>query len=149
MRKDEKICKGCLNIFRKKACDSKKYWQKKKYCSIKCSGTLLKKGHKTWNKGLPGKKGSDNPTYKGGRNIGKNGYVRILVVGEGRYQLEHRLVMEKKLGRKLVKGEIVHHINHIRTDNRQENLELLIKHEHDRMETKNRWINNPSSFNHK
>lgn len=142
-----KICPTCKKIFYKKTSDSKKYWKVKKYCSIICSGTLYKKGEKPRRKEeyMRGRFKELHHGWKGGRRIDKNGYV-IVYVSKQKYEYEHRLVMERILGRKLQDGEVVHHINHNRQDNRPENLELFMKKEHDKMETTNRWKNGLKAF---
>jgi hypothetical protein len=74
--------------------------------------------------------GSRNGAWKGGRHIDIDGYVLIHApdhphaTGNGRVR-EHRLVMERILGRFLEPGEVVHHIDGDRQNNDPSNLELF------------------------
>jgi len=54
----------------------------------------------------------------------------ILIWNGRKWQVEHRFIFEKHLGRKLLKGEIIHHRNGKRADNRLENLQLLTNKTH-------------------
>jgi len=80
--------------------------------------------------GRKGLKGEKNPSWKGGKFKDKMGYIFIYNPNHpnamhNKYVLEHRLIIEKYLGRYLTKKETVHHINGIKDDNRLENLILF------------------------
>ena len=76
-------------------------------------------------------KGPNSYNWKGGRYTDKYGYIQIRLSNHPRanmgYIREHILVVEKFIGRFLLKGETVHHINGVKDDNRIENLELWDK----------------------
>lgn len=78
--------------------------------------------------------GKYNPNFNGGKYIDDKGYVRVLAPDHPYenhgYVYEHRLVMEKFLGRHLHSWEAVHHINEVKLDNRVENLFLTTGPEH-------------------
>jgi hypothetical protein len=80
------------------------------------------------------------PNFKGRFIESRNGYVVVhvhpdspyasmaIMSGSGTkalYVREHRLVMAEHIGRPLERWEVVHHKNHVRDDNRIENLELI------------------------
>lgn len=95
------------------------------------------KGHcSRINNSMKGRFGELNPNFKSGKYINHQGYIVVLVPAkernkkENKYIFEHRLVIEKCIGKKIKSTEQVHHINGVKTDNRLENLELLGIGEH-------------------
>jgi len=75
--------------------------------------------------------GDKNPNWRGGRKITSKGYILIYMpdhpfCDKNKCILEHRLIMERHMGRYLLKTEVVHHINGIKDDNRIENLRLYL-----------------------
>lgn len=118
---------------------------KVKYCSQKCMGKSMKKA--TIRKCLNCDKEFESTRAKfcskscaaihrtnsaQGKEAGywfENGY-KVIYQGNGEGRKEHLLVMENHIGRKIKKGEVVHHKNEDRLDNRIENLELMSWAEH-------------------
>lgn len=103
--KDERQCARCGVTFRA--------WPNEgtRHCSRSCAGK--------------------NRGARDGR-INDRGYI-IVEAPDGRHIYEHRLVMERHLGRLLRSDEHVHHVNEDRADNRLENLRLLSKADHVRL----------------
>jgi hypothetical protein len=108
---NERNCDECKKIYRP---TSKKIGIK--YCSQVCSNNARR--------GKP---------IKGFRYSW--GYKYIFMpshpfANDGRYVAEHRLEMEKKIGRYLKPEEIVHHINGNKLDNTITNLAIVDRKEH-------------------
>ena len=91
------------------------------FCSLKCKHEALKKKTPPW------AKQEENILHS-------SGYVLVWMPEHPRATrgrvLEHILVMEKKLGRSIERGEEVHHIDHNKQNNDPNNLRLLTASEH-------------------
>ena len=79
-----------------------------------------------------------NTEFGGHEKRRKDGYISIYLpthpnCNKEGYVMKHHLVMEKEIGRLIMPNEVVHHKNHIRDDNRIENLELMTHSEHARL----------------
>lgn len=105
-----------------------------KYCSTGCRNKAypLKDGSNF----PPPKFGSDNPAWKGGviqrhrhgnyvqvRYVRAPEWARLMARKDG-YVMEHRLVMANRIGRTLLRVEVVHHDDHAPLNNAPTNLEL-------------------------
>jgi hypothetical protein len=107
--------------------------QNGRFCSSSCYGVSLlnKKLSDTTKKKIAEKR--KGFLLKGGVYKNGAGYVMFYYpehpqANSKGYVRQHRLVMEQFLGRYLSKKEVVHHKNHIKNDNRIENLELFESH---------------------
>lgn len=92
-----------------------------------------------------GKRKRSDYEFGGHEKKRRDGYIAVYVPDhpncnrEG-YVMKHHLVMEREIGRKLLPGEVVHHKNRIRDDNRIENLQLMTASEHMSMHNRERHM---------
>lgn len=117
-------CKVCGTVQEKPPHYSYRQWKTRQFCSRVCGGKALVKVRKLSH-------------WKGGRSIAGAGYIAIYAphhphATKHKTVMEHRLVMEKYLGRLLKKTEHVHHQNGNKSDNQLENLEAVDGREHNR-----------------
>ena len=104
-----------------------------KLCKCGCGSEIKDSKEFKWGHNRMFPTGKLNPKWKTGKFVGSKGYVYVKVYnhpysGRNNYVREHRLVMEKHIGRYLKPNEVVHHINGNKLDNRIENLELYDSH---------------------
>lgn len=90
-----------------------------------------------------GFKGKDNPNWKGGLHH-QDGYVFVRMpnhpkVHSNSYIKRAILVAEKTLGRMLMEGEVTHHVNGIKDDDRPENIEVMSARAHCSLTAKESW----------
>lgn len=78
---------------------------------------------------LPDMSGEKSILWKGGKSLTRNGYYRI---NGGYYKgkYEHKVKMEKYIGREITKKEKVHHIDGDKLNNEEENLFLCKNKRH-------------------
>lgn len=133
------LCKQCGNELR--ATPQDRRLGRKQFCDNKCKGLFMSKhnrgennpsyGKKAWNTGLLGYHSGDKHwNWKGGFRKNSNGYIEQYAPNHpaarhGGYVYQHRLVIEKSIGRFLRPEERIHHINKNKSDNRIENLKLF------------------------
>jgi hypothetical protein len=84
---------------------------------------------------MRGRKRDLHPAWKGGQFINDDGYVMTLAPDHpwpraSRYILEHVRLMELAIGRRLRRGEVVHHVDHNRRNNVIANLAHMSAADH-------------------
>lgn len=91
------------------------------------------------------RRGEHHPNWKGGQYLDSAGYVRELckdhpyAFRDG-YVLQHRLVMEERLGRYLEPNETVHHKDGNRQNNDPDNLELWTGNHGNGVRAEDAWM---------
>lgn len=131
-----KTCEVCGAAIPPYSSHHKKPLPPRRTCSRACTIRLAHKEGRWHLPNPPNSYGASNTNWKGGKKR-QGGYIYVLAPpdhpvrgkqkGTRRYIAEHRLVMERHLGRYLDNREQVHHRNGVKDDNRIENLEVVTR----------------------
>jgi len=124
---EDKKCEACCNVFRPLRSTSR-------FCSRPCMWSK--------NEGRPQKAESwwkNSKGYIEGKiRLGDGTQIRIK---------QHRFIVEGILGRPLLQSEDVHHKNGIKSDNRPENLEVIMHGDHSKLSNSQRKYNRGYKLN--
>lgn len=155
----EKTCIKCGKIFKRVGRRSTTQWEKRLYCSKRCSATKRNVSDdiviiKMYEDGITcvkiAKKFSTSDSnirrilhknnikvkrriQKGGLSITKDGYIRFNNTnsnGVNAGRRLHDIVAEMTIGRPLMKKEVVHHKDRDRLNNNPSNLKVMTRGEH-------------------
>lgn len=102
---------------------------KQRTCSARCRNTLISR---------------ETAERRGDKLRHRNATADWYVKRGGRH--EHRVVAEKMLGRALRRGEIVHHVNGNKKDNRPENLVVTTQSKHARDHSTEFWSQKSAAY---
>ncbi len=128
----DKFCIHCKEqfyrtIYRQGTIESSREFNERRFCGLNCCYI--------WTKG------DKHHNYINGTRKRKDGYIRL---SDDRYV--HRVVMEEKIGRKLLSTEHVHHIDGNPSNNDINNLELMSNVDHSKLHYKLRKIGKDGRF---
>jgi len=137
-RKVEKECKFCGGNLQ---LNNTRDIQRKNFCSRKCVAKFLwKKGiyhgmHLTQKTKEKMRQSKINLLKTGWKPLGWKKYITEPRISHRGYRFlgakrEHQLIMENYLKRKLLRGEVIHHIDSNKLNNQLDNLKLMNRSEH-------------------
>lgn len=136
MPRPTKPCVVCGEPFERNPKYGRAQWERASYCSNVCRGADLRHERRLCMCGCGERVAKPQSRWCPGHNPQAPAELRfdahkgrwIIFGRDGRHHLWARVVAAGSLGRDLLPGEVVHHINNDKTDDRPENLQVFASH---------------------